>query len=54
MGQPSGPGADPEVVRVVLLNPLNQNENVQTCAVSDDNLWWTYITNKYYMLSFEK
>ena len=54
MGQPSGPGADPGMVRVVLLNPLTQNENVQTRAVSDENLWWTYIANKYYMLSFEK
>ena len=51
MGQPSGPGADPAVV---FLNPLNQNEKVQTRSVSDDNLWWKYITNKYYMLSFEK
>ena len=51
MGQPSGPGADPGVVRV---NPLTQNENVQTRTVSDENLWWTYIANKYYMLSFEK
>ena len=51
MGQPSGPGADPGVVRV---NPLTQNENVQTHTVSDENLWWTYIANKYYMLSFEK
>ena len=38
MGQLSGPGVDPGVVRVVLLNPLNQNENVQTRAVSDENL----------------
>ena len=23
-------------------------------AVSDEKLWWTYIANKHYMLSFEK